>query len=124
MRIFLLSLPLFLSLAACGDKEDTGPVEGDTDTDTDADTDLDVGYAADVQPILNNRCATCHSGGNPPNGVALSSYSEVMASGTVVAGDSASSELVTIGSHHGSGWYTDAELTTVTTWIDDGALDD
>jgi hypothetical protein len=37
-----------LSLVSCGDKNDTGPVDGDADTDADADTDTDSDTDADA----------------------------------------------------------------------------
>lgn len=121
MRALLFCLPLFLSLAACGEdpKEDTAPPE-----DTQPEDDGVIGFADDVQPLLDLRCVTCHRGANPAAGKDFSSYEGVMASGTVVANDSANSELVTFGSHHGSGWFTTEEITTISTWIDAGALDD
>jgi len=47
----LTTLLLLAALAACGEKEDTGPVdtpEGDTDTHADADTDTDTDADADT----------------------------------------------------------------------------
>ena len=42
-RLSLLALAFAsFTVIGCGDKDDTGPVEGDTDTDTDADTDTDT----------------------------------------------------------------------------------
>ncbi len=43
-----LLLACVLPLAACGDKDDTAPPEGDTDTDTDADGDTDADSDADA----------------------------------------------------------------------------
>jgi uncharacterized membrane protein len=119
MRALLTSLPLWVALAACGEdepKDDTAPQDTQGETE-----DGIVHYDQEVQPILDNRCATCHRGASPPHGIDLSSYDAVMASGTVVAFDSAASELITVGSHRGSGWFTADEQYTVEMWIDSGA---
>jgi len=47
-RFLGLALLATTLLTACGDKDDTAPVEGDTDTDTDADTDADSDADADT----------------------------------------------------------------------------
>jgi len=52
---------------------------------------------ARVKPILENRCASCHSGSNPPHGLRLTSYKELM-TGTghgpvVTKGEPAESQL-------------------------------
>ena len=48
-----------------------------------AETASDVpGFAADIQPILNQRCVKCHFGDNPPRGLNLESYDGLIAGGT------------------------------------------
>lgn len=55
-------------------------------------------FAADVQPILTERCTKCHSGQSPPRGLWLDSYDQVMAGGAyrpvVLPGNPDESEIV------------------------------
>ncbi len=121
MRPLIFALPLLVSLAACGEevKEDTTPPQ-----DTQPVDDGMIGFADDVLPLLETYCSRCHGAGQTHGGVDVTSYESLMASGVVVASDSAASQLVTIGSHHGSGWFSAEDLATVTSWIDAGALND
>jgi hypothetical protein len=119
MRSLLFVLPLSVGLFACGEdepKQDTAPPEDTAPVD-----DGIVHYDEDVQPILDSRCIHCHRGAQAQADVDFSSYDTVMASGVVVPFDSAASALVTIGSHHGSGWFTDDQLAVLVEWIDAGA---
>ena len=124
MRALLLTLPLFLSLAACGEdpKDDTQqPEETSIPEDTGPDG---PSFAGDVQPLLTDKCERCHGGMDTYGGLDVTSYDALMASGAVVAGDSGASQLVNIGSHHGSGWFAPEEVDTISGWIDAGALND
>jgi uncharacterized membrane protein len=38
---------------------------------------ISVSYAADIQPILNTYCVTCHGSSNPNGGVSLNTYERV-----------------------------------------------
>ena len=84
-----LLLALALSATACGEEnDDTNAPEGDADTDTDADADADsdadadadadadsdvqVSHAAEIQPIWDLHCSSCHGGGAPSSGLDLS----------------------------------------------------
>jgi len=55
-------------------------------------------FAADVQPIFTERCIKCHSGQNPPRGLRLDSYENVMTGSdfreVVVPGNPTESELI------------------------------
>jgi len=39
-----------------------------------------ISYAATIQPIIQTRCTSCHSGGFPSGGLALTSHGEVAGS--------------------------------------------
>jgi len=47
-------------------------------TATDICDSLNVTYSGTIKPIIDNYCATCHSGSNPPGGVLLQNYSELV----------------------------------------------
>lgn len=53
---------------------------------------------ADVQNIIQNNCTNCHAGANPPKGLDLSSYKDIMQGSrngpVVVAGKPGKSELI------------------------------
>ncbi|MEM6776061.1 MAG: hypothetical protein AAF670_00310 [Planctomycetota bacterium] len=38
---------------------------------------IEVSYTNDIQPIVNNFCATCHAGGDPQGDLVLTSYEDV-----------------------------------------------
>lgn len=38
-----------------------------------------ISYAADVEPIINTQCLSCHSGAAPDGNVSLENYAEVQA---------------------------------------------
>jgi hypothetical protein len=87
----------------------------------------DLTFAADVQPILAKSCVRCHGGERPRKGVRLDSREEALK--VVVAGDSASSRLITksgrigadgLGSHPKQGLTSD-QVNVLRAWIDQGA---
>ena len=79
-----------------------------------------VSYASDVQPYFNAECTSCHSGSNPPAGVNLTSYAEVIASSVVAPGDPDASVLVQQleGGHRNQ---LQADIDMIRTWILEGA---
>jgi hypothetical protein len=83
-----------------------------------------VSYAADLQPYFNSNCTTCHEGSNPPKGVNLTSYQQVMAGGDggaiVIPGDPDGSVLVQqLEDGHKS--QSAGDIATIRTWIQEGA---
>ena len=93
-----------------------------------------VSYINDVQPIFNARCTSCH-GSN--GGISFTSYSNTT-SGTglnygtdlIIPGNAAASGLVDklgVNPRFGArmplgGSLTSQEIATITSWINDGAL--
>jgi hypothetical protein len=97
----------------------------------------EVSYRADVQPILENQCAECHSKGGPgfaKSGFLVDTYQHVMR-GTkygpvIVPGSSASSTLYrlvagkvdpSIRMPHGRAPLPKRDVELIATWIDQGA---
>ncbi len=84
-----------------------------------------VSYAADIQPIFNARCVSCHPS---DAGLNLTSYSRVMSSGKIVAGDSAASKIYRVVSGSNPSMppsgspLTAAQVKALKDWIDAGAL--
>lgn len=58
----------------------------------------DVQSFAEVAPILNKHCVTCHAGEKPPHGLRLDSYGNLMKGArkgpVVIPGEPGNSELV------------------------------
>jgi hypothetical protein len=94
-------------------------------------------YQANIKPILDANCVKCHSPGGPgfeKSGLRLDSY-EAMMKGTkfgavVVPGSSVSSTLYRLVSGkadpsirmpHGQTALPDTDVSTIATWIDQGA---
>lgn len=96
-----------------------------------------VTYQADVKPIIDANCTKCHVPGGPgyeKSGLRMDNYDGLM-KGTkfgpvVVPGSSVSSTLYllvagkadpSIRMPHGEAPLADADITTIATWIDQGA---
>jgi hypothetical protein len=80
-----------------------------------------VSYSADVQPIFDDKCVSCHSGGIPPDLSAEFSYDELIDGGYVDTDDPESSELYQKlqGTH--SSRATEDEKAIILGWIIEGA---
>lgn len=93
------------------------------------------GFAADIQPILNERCVKCHFGDNPPRGLNLESYDGLIAGGTyrpvIEPGNPAESQLVKRITGEstpqmpfdGPPFLDDAQIALIVAWIEAGAPD-
>lgn len=68
-RVFLLSL-LALSMVAC-EYENEENLMSQVACDT-----LSVGYSSDIEPIIGERCSSCHVSGNE-SGIVLVTYEDV-----------------------------------------------
>jgi len=82
-----------------------------------------VSYSGDVQTIFDQKCVTCHSGGQSPNLSPGWSYDELI-DGEYVDTDFPCSSLLyetLTGSHDGRA--TEDEILTILGWIDEGAED-
>lgn len=90
-----------------------------------------VSFSKDVLPILKTGCSKCHSGGQAKGGIDLSSYATVKKGGKdgaiIVEGDPDKSSLVTSISGDKPSMpkkaapLTKAQVTTISTWIKEGA---
>jgi nitrate/TMAO reductase-like tetraheme cytochrome c subunit len=84
----------------------------------------DPTFAANVLPLFEARCTSCHNATNPTAGLDLSSYEGALAGGSggpvIVPGDAAGSRLVIVqGSAHFANLLP-AELEIVVRWIEAG----
>lgn len=81
-----------------------------------------ISYAEQVQPIFNDKCVSCHSGGLPPDLSAEFSYDELIDGGFVDTDNPEDSELYQklLGTH--SSRATEEEKLTILQWITEGAL--
>lgn len=90
-----------------------------------------VDFARDVQPILHARCAACHSGEKPQASLSVLTRAALISGGiggpAIQPGSSAASLLIrrvsTAGARMPLGQkpLTEAELSVLTRWIDEGA---
>lgn len=90
-------------------------------------------YANDVRPIFERHCTGCHGGFAPGGSYVMSSYEQIMQSGThapnVVAGDMQSNllrmirgEMITAGSQMPPDALMSAEeISIVARWVETGA---
>ena len=82
----------------------------------------DVSFSAEITPIFEAKCTTCHYTGNQmPDLTSANAYSSLNSSRYVNTSDPASSLIYTkpMGSH--SQTYSTAEAALVLTWITQGA---
>ena len=89
-----------------------------------------VDYETEIQPIFNFNCGNCHIG-NSSGGVNLSSYQNVMDSDVITPFDANDSELYDLITESNNGGddmppgnaeLTDAQITLIQDWINEGAL--
>jgi len=102
---------------------------------TEASATVEISFAADVQPILTERCVKCHSGANPPRGLQLDNYEHVLAGGThrpvIIPGNTEESELIKRIKgisiprmpFDGPPYLSDEQIATIEAWIAAGAPD-
>lgn len=116
---YLLVISVLMSLGAC--EQSTSPP---------------VSYHADVQPILDAQCVSCHSEngrGYLATGLKLTDYASLMA-GRVITPGSTSKSTLSIFIHPnpdpnqqmplgGGTKLTKREIETIDQWIDEGAQD-
>ncbi len=92
----------------------------------------DVSFSLDIQPILTQECATCHSPGKTEpdlrEGYAYKSFMD-LPKGSIVPGDAEGSELADMLGGHGDnpmpprGSMRPTHVALIKKWIDEGALD-
>jgi hypothetical protein len=87
-------------------------------------------YSIEIQPYFNAECTSCHSGNNPPRGVFLDSWANVLSGGDngplVVPFNSSDPTAILIpqmeSGHQGAPHGTNI-IQIIKDWIDEGALD-
>ncbi len=129
MKIKYITLLISISLLVTACYKDVGPVDDNT-------TQENVSFSADVQPIFNQACVSCHPNSGNLDLTATNAYNQLVnvnASGysgkRVVPGDAENSILYK--KIDGSGAYgsnmplggslSNAQINTIKQWIDEGA---
>ena len=81
-----------------------------------------ISFSTQIQPIFDNGCVSCHSGGMDPDLRPENSYDALIDDGYVDTGDPEASELYTKlrGSHDSRA--TEEEKLLILQWITEGAL--
>jgi hypothetical protein len=138
MILCLTGLLAGLTLACSGAEPPPAPAAGAAKLPPPLDR-KGVTYAADVKPILDKSCATCHGADRPKGRLRLDNLDGVLKGGgsgkAVVPGNSASSLLVLNAAHAGDpkaympppnnrsniAPLTSAQIGLVRAWIDQGA---
>lgn len=123
IKLIFTVLLVSLILTACDNDKSVEPGVKDN-----------VSFELDIQPILTEKCATCH---NPTEvepdfreGFAYESFEELIAEGDVIPGNSEGSELVEMlegvsadgNTMPPSGPMSETNIALVKKWIDEGAL--
>lgn len=116
MKNLILVLLLITTISAC--EQETIVIEA-----PDA-----VSFEADVQPIFNNSCVSCHGEVNPAGGLTLTeglSYASLQENNCITPGDTsnyANSKLfIKMSSSHG-GFSDESKMIIIRTWVQQGAL--
>jgi uncharacterized membrane protein len=81
-----------------------------------------ISFAANVQPIINQRCISCHSGQFPEAGISLTTYDQVakIATGGKLVGVISHSPGFTPMPGDGSK-LSDCQISQIKMWVEDGA---
>lgn len=80
-------------------------------------------FSANILPLLNNRCNSCHSGSSPSGGIVLTSYTEVIKyvnNGSLMGSINHASGYSSMPKN--SNKMSSCEIGTIQKWIDSGAL--
>jgi hypothetical protein len=116
---------IFILLFSCKDfgSNPLGP-------DDEGENSISYTYSVDIQPIFSLNCTQCHHDNpNPSGGLNLTSYDDVMNSGSVVSGDLDASDLYDRitreesenGNMPPSGSLSSEEVELIEMWINQGA---
>ncbi len=127
----ILIVVVIWSLLLVGYLSLTGTDEAPVSESPGPTTEVAVSFSADVLPIFSERCQRCHGGTQAYRGIDLRSYDSVLAGSSsgpiVIPGSSATSRLVEVivsgRMPQGAPKLPDTEIETITTWVDEGALD-
>lgn len=115
----VLTIALVFTLAGCYyDKE------GILYPETNCTVPANPTFQADVMPLLNTRCNTCHAGTSPSGGIRLDSFTEVskyVKNGSLMGSIKHSPGYSAM--PKGSGKMSSCEISKIQNWITSGALD-
>lgn len=144
-KVFIKSLFVFITAAlivsACGTATDTAYTNPSTATQPPAYTDpsaatkapvttSEISFSANILPILESRCVSCHGGNKTEKGLDLKTYETLMSGSekgaVITAGDATNSSLATLiasGKMPKRGpKLTPEQVQLITDWINAGAL--
>lgn len=116
-------------MAESGDGEDAGTSNSSGEAEAPAQMEATVSFSADVKPIIDSRCATCHGIDRIEGGLVMLTYEELMQGGedgqVIIPGDAGGSLLVQLiesGKMPKRGpKVTPVELEVIRTWVNEGA---
>ena len=113
--IIMLAGALIFGLSGCAKYEIPTPPCPDGD--------ITAKYSADIQPIFNSNCISCHSGSQSPDLSDGWSYDELTDGGYIDTDFPCESKLYQVFSGTHDGRATDDEVLQILGWIQDGAQD-
>jgi hypothetical protein len=119
LRIILISFAIILTTGSCYYDKEEVLYPGSANCTVPA----TPGFNADIMPILNSRCNSCHSGVAPSAGISLANYTEVKKSvnnGSLIGSITWASGFSPMPKN--SGKMPSCEIQKIQTWIDQGAL--
>ena len=113
--IYILTGSLILILSGCSKYEIPTPPcpEGD----------MTAKFAADIQPIFDKKCVSCHSGSQTPDLSEGWAYDELIDGGYVDTDFPCESVLYQVFSGSHDGRASEDEILQILGWIQDGAND-
>ncbi len=71
-KIFILSMSIVVGISSCYN-DNLEDLYGVQSCDT-----TSVTYSADISPIINSQCASCHSSNSPSAGISIHDYSSAV----------------------------------------------
>lgn len=109
----ILIAMMMAASVACEKNEDDDPMGGGGPMEMDCEP--DISFVTDIQPIINNKCISCHNGSQPiPD---FRTYQVIKNNAAKVKQLTASRVMPQTGT------LTDAQIKLIGCWVDDGAPD-
>lgn len=115
--LLLLASAMWLSSCAYNVESELYPTEVPCDTTA-------VSFAGNVLPLVEDRCAGCHSGSSPAAGLELTTYAEIRAIGiSGMLSDRVNRSDMDELLMPPDGPLSDCSLRTLAAWVNDGCLE-